>query len=156
MIKRLEFTIPGEPQGKGRARVVQRGDFTHSYTPEKTANYENFIKLLAIDAMKEQGVEKMTGPVDVTIFPYFKIPKSASKKKRQLMETGEILPCKKPDVSNIAKAVEDALNGLVYEDDAQICSLVVSKYYTSPGQEPCVTVQVMERMLTEEQMLNHA
>ena len=72
------------------------------------------------------------------------------------METGEILPCKKPDVSNIAKAVEDALNGLVYEDDAQICSLTVSKCYALPGQEPCVYVRIEERMLAEAQMLNHA
>ena len=41
----MKFTIPGEPTGKGRPRVVSRGGFARAYTPEKTAAYENLIKL---------------------------------------------------------------------------------------------------------------
>ena len=37
-----ELTIPGEPVGKGRPRFTKNG---HSFTPEKTVNYENLVKL---------------------------------------------------------------------------------------------------------------
>ena len=39
---------------------------------------------------------------------------------------------KKPDVDNIAKAVLDALNGIAYDDDKQITSLVIDKKYGEP------------------------
>ena len=36
---------------------------------------------------------------------------------------------KKPDVDNGAKAILDAMNGIVYEDDAQVAGLIVQKFY---------------------------
>lgn len=34
-----------------------------------------------------------------------------------------------PDLDNVAKSVCDALNGVAYFDDAQICKLSIHKYY---------------------------
>lgn len=34
----------------------------------------------------------------------------------------------KPDCDNIAKAVLDALNGVAFDDDSQVVTLVVRKY----------------------------
>lgn len=36
---------------------------------------------------------------------------------------------KKPDTDNVAKAILDAMNGIVYEDDAQVAGLIVQKFY---------------------------
>ena len=47
------------------------------------------------------------------------------------MERGLILPTKKPDADNIAKAILDALNGLAYYDDAQVVHLEVQKRYSN-------------------------
>ena len=47
------------------------------------------------------------------------------------MERGLILPTKKPDADNIAKAILDALNGLAFYDDAQVVYLQVSKRYSN-------------------------
>ena len=44
-----------------------------------------------------------------------------------------MLPVKKPDCDNIAKAILDALNGLAYEDDSQIVSAVILKRYGFPA-----------------------
>ena len=38
----LEFTVDGEPVGKGRPRFTRNG---HAYTTEKTADYEQLVKL---------------------------------------------------------------------------------------------------------------
>jgi Holliday junction resolvase RusA-like endonuclease len=66
------------------------------------------------------------------------IPKSWPKKKQAQAENNEISPGK-PDLDNIAKTVLDALNGVCYEDDAQVVILSVTKCYS---REPGVMVRV--------------
>ena len=41
----------------------------------------------------------------------------------------EILPAKKPDTDNISK-IKDALNGVLYKDDAQVTDDHVIKFYS--------------------------
>lgn len=132
--------IPGRPQGKGRARTVRRGNFVHSYTPEKTENYENFVKMLTLQEMEKTGTSMILGPISVNIVAYYDIPKSTSKRKRADMANGLLKPVKKPDADNIAKVVGDALNGIVYKDDSQICDLHITKHYTT--QEPSVLIYI--------------
>jgi len=51
MINWISFTIPGEPVAKGRARSCVRNGHIAHYTPEKTALYENLVRLAAQQAM---------------------------------------------------------------------------------------------------------
>lgn len=129
----IEFFVPGKPQGKARARTVRMPNgFTRSFTPDKTVLYENLIKSRFLEAEAGQdGIfpfEPGT-PVEMVLTAYFKPPVSQSLKKQRLMLLGEIQPLKKPDMDNIVKVVADALNGLAYHDDTQICSLTATKVY---------------------------
>ena len=54
------------------------------------------------------------------------------------------MPVKKPDWDNVAKAITDSLNGIVYVDDAQIVSVYVSKRYSA---EAGVGVTIREETL---------
>ena len=58
------------------------------------------------------------------------IPKSASKKKVGMMKLGVLEPEKKPDIDNILKTVMDALEKLAYNNDSQICHLVIDKVFS--------------------------
>lgn len=40
----FNFTIPGEPKGKGRPKFSTKGGYARAITPEATANYENLVK----------------------------------------------------------------------------------------------------------------
>lgn len=62
-------------------------------------------------------------PLEISILALFPIPQHASKKLKKLMLNGDILPTKRPDSDNIIKIILDALNGVCYHDDAQICQL---------------------------------
>lgn len=135
---RIRFTVPGEPVGKGRPRVVRRGGFTQTYTPEKTASYENLVKL---EFQRQGGRMLKDGPVYMSITAWYGIPKSVSKRKREAMIGGLIRPTKKPDCDNVAKIIADALNGLAWHDDSQVVSLHVAKRY---GEEPRVEVLIEE------------
>ena len=60
------------------------------------------------------------------------IPKSFSRKKKESLIG--VYHQKKPDISNLIKFVEDALNGILWMDDKLICFLSAKKFYsTSPG-----------------------
>jgi len=43
----IAFVIPGTPVGKGRPKFARRGNFVSTYTPEKTASYENLVRVKA-------------------------------------------------------------------------------------------------------------
>lgn len=45
------------------------------------------------------------------------------------MLSGEISYIKKIDSDNLAKSILDALNGVAYDDDSQVCLLIVQKLY---------------------------
>lgn len=125
----INFTVPGKPQGKARARTGYNpviGRVT-SHTPEATANYENWIKTCYINARQERFSDGI--PIKASIVAFFEPPKSTSKKQRQEMLAGRLMPTKKPDIDNIAKVVLDALNGLAYKDDTQVVTLELQKLY---------------------------
>lgn len=121
-----EFIVMGTPVAKGRPRFARRGNWVQSYTPEKTVNYENLVKL----SYSQYSGIKFIGAIRAEIQAYFPIPKSVSKKKRLEMMCNAEKYIKKPDNDNIAKAILDALNGIAYDDDSQITELLVTKAYS--------------------------
>lgn len=122
----IAFTIPGQPVGKGRPKFARRGAFVSAYTPQKTASYESLVKLVASQPMR--GHDLLTGPLVAIIDARVTPPVSWSKKKKaEALESG--LLTSKPDLDNLAKAVLDACNGIVFQDDAQIAVLLAAKAY---------------------------
>jgi Holliday junction resolvase RusA-like endonuclease len=71
-----------------------------------------------------------TKPVKVTLDIYRPIQKSGSKALRAAKAAGEVLPVVKPDIDNVFKAVTDAVKGIAWVDDNQICVAVISKRYS--------------------------
>jgi len=54
---------------------------------------------------------------------------------------GRVLPTSKPDGDNNLKLVQDALNEIVWRDDAQVVDARVIKRYAA---EPALRIQVRE------------
>ena len=129
IMRQIKFSIPGNPFGKQRPRVVHRGSFSKAYTPEKTVNYENLVKVMYQQAAKGRMFSD-DAMLDVRIIAYYDIPKSTSKKKRRLMLEHKIRPTKKPDFDNIGKIVCDSLNLIAYHDDSAIVDAQVRKFYS--------------------------
>lgn len=143
----MKFKIPGEPQGKARARTYMdaRTRRMKSITPRGTKLYENLVKMNYLEAAEKQEFKGFFNkePIEINILAIYPIPASKSKKIKREMEFGNILPTKKPDADNIAKAICDALNEIAYHDDAQICRLSVSKRYQAvEGSTPYTVVEV--------------
>lgn len=130
-----EFEVIGDIKGKARPRV---NTYTcKAYTPNDTKDYENLIKQYF--KIKYPRYEPLEGRISVKIEAYFEVPKSTSKKDKQMIEEGSLSPTKKPDIDNIVKIVLDALNKMAFKDDNQITKLEVEKFY---GKEEKIVVKV--------------
>lgn len=133
MTDTITFTIPGEPVAKGRARSFVRNGHVAHYTPEKTARYENLVKLAAQQAMGDMAPAE--GAVALIVRAFMGIPTSWSQKKQRAAALGEITPTKRPDLDNIVKAVKDGANGVTWKDDSQVVDVIASKRYGTPRVE---------------------
>lgn len=129
----LELEIPGQPQGKGRLRhrvVRSRANpmgYASGYTPAKTLKYQDLIADLARMAWRTAPLE---GPIFLHVVAYMKMPKSFSRAKRAAALRGDLRPLSKPDWDNFGKVASDALNKIVFGDDAHIADAFVQKFYS--------------------------
>jgi Holliday junction resolvase RusA-like endonuclease len=126
------IALEGEPIGKGRARtgMTTRGQRV-AYTPPRTRAYENALRQVAALVMRHRP--PVDGPIAVEVEAVFPIPASWPKAKQAEAEAGRVKPTGKPDADNVLK-VCDALNGVVWFDDAQVVEArIVKRYARLPG-----------------------
>ena len=123
----IDFTVPGQPRGTGRPRFARRGNFVTTYTDAATVSYEDQIRFYALKAMG--GYKPLTMALEAFIHVRLPVPQYYSKKRTEACLSGLERPCKKPDLDNIIKSMMDGMNGIVYEDDAQVVDLHSTKRY---------------------------
>ena len=124
----LKFTVKGRAKAKQSFRIAKNG---FKYTPRDVVEYANLVKLCFINTFPAWKPSLLVDkPLSVIINVYKSIPQSYSKKAQEKALAGEIRPTTKPDCDNIAKNINDALNGVAYPDDKQIVSLSINKFYS--------------------------
>lgn len=111
MLPRVAFVVPGHPVSKQRARKGANGRF---YTPSKTSAYERTVAQICLAAMAEAGYRRYSGTW----------PRDATYGIDILIVPGSL---RRFDWDNVAKAVQDALNGILWDDDSQVWSASVVK-----------------------------
>jgi Holliday junction resolvase RusA-like endonuclease len=119
----IEIILAGVPRGKQRVKVARDG---HSYTPEKTVSFEGRLSYAAQQVMRARPL--LEGALILDLVILVPVPKSKPRKWREAALAGEIRPTTKPDFDNYAKMV-DALNMVVWVDDALVVRGVVDKFY---------------------------
>ena len=138
----IKFRYNGEAVGKGRPRYSRRGEYVHTYTPQRTKDFEDAIRFEFLASNCEaMPVYDREVALKADILIGVSIPKSYSKKKQALCRDRFIAPNKKPDIDNILKSIFDALNGYAFVDDVQIVRVTAEKVY---AEEPFVEVTINE------------
>lgn len=128
----MRFTVPGVPVAKARPRFNRRTG--HTYTPEKSARFEDRVRLCAINA----GAECIQGPVYVVIAAYWPSVKPDRKRDPRQEEP----KATRPDADNVIKAVLDGLNGVCFSDDGQVAHVELRKLHAAQGDPPRCEVTV--------------
>ena len=135
------FHIPLPPRPQLRARATRRGKHAVVYDdPKSKADKEAFAAAIP-------DGELLEGPLRVLLLFVMPIPKSVKAEARDPH-------IKKPDIDNLIKLALDAMtqSGKVWEDDNQVCELVVRKEYgetpmTLVGVEPVSKISIVGRIL---------
>jgi len=130
----IRIIIPGVPLPWKAPYVGTHGAFSPRYEAAK------IIKSLI---RQQYDGPVLDGYFWVDLFFYMPIPKSISKKKRQMMIDGKIRPESGGDRTNLSKFYEDLLQGIVIKNDKKIVDGRVAKWY---GEEPktVINLQVIE------------
>jgi Holliday junction resolvase RusA-like endonuclease len=124
---------------RGKERPRFNGKTGRTYTPKKTQDLEELIRKVAKQALQASKQAMTRAPLAVRIHTQIEVPKSYTKKQRQMALDGEIIP--PGDVDNLAKTVLDSLNGVTYLDDKQVMQLVSTKQY---GETDAVSIHIWE------------
>lgn len=137
----IRFHVAGRPEQKARPRAFQdKGGNIRMYSPEKTRRYESLIRDAYFQAVDKSQKAVCYGPIQLDIYAYFAVPKSKPKWFHKLLDgPSSVFVTTAPDLDNIAKGVCDALNGVAWHDDRQVCTLFVMKSYST---EPRLTVEI--------------
>ncbi len=146
----IEFRVDGPPvaQPRQRVRIVtpRHGKpFASNYLPASDPVHDYKTRVASAANNAYWGVEPLTGPVEVEILAVFGRPQCRVWKRKPMPRTRKI---GKPDFDNVAKAVCDALTGVVWRDDAQITDAWIRKREASGDETPHTIVRV--RTLTEQ------
>jgi Holliday junction resolvase RusA-like endonuclease len=134
----ITFTVHGLPAPQGSKRAIVNPHTKKVALLESSARvapWRSDIRDAAIDALTEayDGLPSpLPGPVAVELAFRFPRPQAhygTGRNRRVLSPRAPIWPAGKPDLDKLARAVLDALTGLVWVDDAQVVDLGLRKRY---------------------------
>lgn len=145
----IEFFVPGLAKTAGSKKAIPMFSgqgpgrtFVRSLVVDDTGaagkNWRAVVQLFAKQALPPNFLLRC--PINLHLTFRQVRPKSHWGKKG-LKASAPALPTTRPDVLKLARAVEDALTGIVWVDDAQICTETLWKRY---GENPGVMVCISE------------
>lgn len=144
----LSFTVFGSPIAQPRQRhKVVREQFAMNYTPSNhpVRQWKYNVSMTALEAISKQASSLPrpldAGPLRVDIDIFFPRPQ---KFKARKYSAGPIRHVCKPDRDNIEKAILDALKGIVFVDDCQVCAGEVKKFYHELNGRPRAEIRIEE------------
>lgn len=137
----LCFFVAGRPEPEPKRGIAQtRSGRKYIYKRDRTGSkraWSEKVRLCARKAMNAQKVKMIPARVGVTVEYHFYFRQAPSNKQDAMVI--------KPDSSRLAEAIDDALEGVCYENDCQINrSLGRDKDYTTDGQAEGAMIEVYE------------
>lgn len=147
MMSRIKIQLNTSPIAKKRPRFARIGKAVRTYDVQETEKQKTI-------ALVKKGIKKFIDegnnsvlPLDsalyVKIYFYLPIPKSWSKKKKELAKQNLIHPTSRPDLDNYVKFYFDCFNGLLWVDDSQVVSVFAEKYYADGNPQVCLTIETL-------------
>jgi len=139
---RIEFFVHGHPVAQPRARATARGKHAHVYNPPTADVWKALVAVAARPYLPEKP---FIGPIWLTLEFAMRRPKShygTGRNENRLKPAAPRYHTFKPDLSNLAKAVEDALTYVgMWHDDSQVFGGSISKGWASiPRRTGCLVI----------------
>ena len=136
---KIQFTVFGvaQPGGSKKAFPFRKpsGHFGVTVT-DANAKVHDWKKTVAWTARENYSGELLVGPLRLTLNFFRPRPRShygSGKNAETVRQFAPAYPVSRPDSTKLLRAVEDALSGVLYFDDAQIIEQFVSKRWGMPA-----------------------
>lgn len=134
----IEFTIPGVPAAQPRARATSVKGKARVYEPTKHP-IKAFRAAVKLSARSAYHGPPLGGPLRVDVTLVFPRPKAMTWKTKPMPRVWHAI---KPDRDNCDKAILDALSGLLWRDDCQVCAGQINKWVAAGDEQPHVVVRI--------------
>lgn len=136
MRARLRIDLTPLPQPRPRVYKTKDGDARAVSNTKEILEYKTAIQFEAKWAWRQPPA---TGPVGVILTLVLPRPKALRWKTKDMPREWHT---HKPDLDNLEKAVLDALKGVYWVDDGQVCWVQKSKVIGSGGERPGLILEV--------------
>lgn len=133
----VRFVVEGEPVAQPRHRHAFRNGISMSYIP-KSHPIHAFKQLIRLRC-KEQHAAMLDGPLIAHMLFLLPRPGRLIWKTRAMPRTWAT---GRPDLDNYEKAVMDALNGQLWDDDSQVVELHARKLYAGGDEQARTEIMV--------------
>jgi Holliday junction resolvase RusA-like endonuclease len=140
-IPMITFFVPGVPQPGGSKKGFFNKKTARVQVSEansKCAPWRAVVSQAAMEAVNGAGL--LDGPLRMKLEFVVVRPKGHYGSKG-LRPAAPAFPTVRPDASKLARAAEDALTGIIWRDDSQVVTQLVTKRY---GEQAGVTVTIVE------------
>lgn len=134
----LTVWIPGPPFAQPRGRAVRTPFGARVHNSPEATRWRHKAQGYMVQARQKAGW-RHDGPVSAKIVAVFARPKRMPKALGEWM----VGKATKPDVDNLAKAVLDAGNGVLWRDDGLVVDCLIEKRVAAEGAEEGVHVRVV-------------
>ena len=133
------ISVPAVPVAQPRQRSAMVAGFMRNYTPARHP-VNSYKAAVAIAWRQQTDAAPLSGPVSLAVDFVLPRPKSRTRKSNR---DKRIHHHAKPDLDNLLKSTKDALTGLAWGDDAQVCQVRAYKTWASTTEQPHVTITVL-------------
>ena len=123
--REVQFQVAGIPAPQGSHRAFMPAGARFPIVTDDNPRTKPWRSSVAYAALQVRPQPLFSGAVTLTVRFYLPRPKSLPKRVQY--------PVKKPDLSKLIRALEDALTGVVWNDDAQVTMVMATKHYGEPG-----------------------
>lgn len=143
---KLEFEVPATPIAQPRPRVSMIHGVRRVMSAPADHPVNKFKATAALAARSVYGGPPLTGPLKLRCVFVLPRPKNKNWKRKPMPREWHTHT---PDTDNLVKAVKDALNEIVWQDDSQVCVYDIIKWIASGDESPHVEVTI--ETLTEKE-----
>ena len=145
-MKNLEVFVPGVPVAQPRMKGAIIAGKIRMYTPNTANKWKDSVRRVVESALQTDPRLDMLTQLQLELS--FHLPRAKShygtgRNAELLKNSAPDYHTQKPDADNLAKAVMDSLNGVLYPDDSAVVSLVVEKVWCARGEEGCQVTAIM-------------
>lgn len=139
----IQFTVYGLPVAQGSKKVI--GKNVIEMADARLRSWRQDVASTARAAM--EGASPYIEPVDVRLMFWLPRPQNhfgTGRNAEKLKASAPIAPAVHPDLDKLARAVLDALTGIVFRDDKQVVGMTLSKLYAQDSFHPGMIASVMQ------------